>query len=284
MELATILRRLWRHRILTALAVLVASVAAVLSVYHVDGSGLSQSTSHFGAAQTEFYVDTRRPSLITSQATAQDLISRAKLVANFIGSGQVRSAVAQVLGVRPGSIQVVGPFPDQPGAGAQPVAQQRANQLIDEGSPYNVFVDTELSSPTVTLFVQAPTGALAMKLAAAVPDALSDYLNQLTRDAVPAERVRFARTQIPTTDPKRLAAQRAAGVRVLGETLSGRTVIRALGEPVAGTVATQSGRAIGGLVFVVVLIGCLLLVLAFASMRSRRLSRSRRSGPRRRPA
>jgi hypothetical protein len=272
MELAVILRKLWQYRILSAIAVVVAIVAGVLSSYHVGTDGISKRTSQsrFGAAQGSFYVDTRRPSLITSEALAPDLISRAKLVANFVGTGRVRSAVGQAMGVPAAQIQVEGPLPDQPGSTAQPVAQQRANQLIGEGTPYKIFVDTQSSASVVQLFVQAPDGPRAIKLAAAVPEALQGYLDQLTRDALPAERKRFDRSQVPTNDATTLAKRRATRQRTIDLTLAGRTVVRPLGDPVGGTVASETAQTVGGLVFLVVLVGGLILVLAFAALRSRR--------------
>ena len=51
MELAIILRRLWRHRVLAALGVLVAVAAAVLATFDVSSSGLKtkKSETQFGA-------------------------------------------------------------------------------------------------------------------------------------------------------------------------------------------------------------------------------------------
>jgi hypothetical protein len=272
MELAVILQRLWRYRILTALAVLVAVVAAVLSSYRIGGSGLEKRTSQsvFGAAQGSFYVDTRRPSLITSQAQAPELIARAKIIATFIGSGQIRAAVGRTMGVPASQIQVDGPYPDQPGSAAQPVAQQRANQLIGEGSPYKVFVDTDNASPTVTLFVQAPDGAQATKLASSIPAALKAYLDQLTRDALPAETKRFNRAQVPTKNSRVLAQRKATRTRQIDLTLAGRSAIRMIGAPVGGQVRTESSSAVGGLVFVVVLVGGVLFVLGVGAVRDRR--------------
>ncbi|WP_157260750.1 hypothetical protein [Patulibacter minatonensis] len=272
MELVAILQRLWKYRILTALVLLVAVLAAVVSSYDIGSSGLTKraSTSRFGAAQGQFYVDTRRPSLITAEAQQPDLIARSKTVASFIGAGRVRSALARIVGVPVAQIQVEGPLPDQPGSSAQPVAQQRANQLVGEGSPYKIFVDTDPSSPTVTLFVQAPDGARASRLASAVPAALKDYLDQLTRDALPAEKNRFDRAQVPTNSKQALALQKANFARKLDDTLAGRTVIRTVGAPVGGNVTTQSSQAIGGLVFIVVLVGGVLIVLLIGAVRDRR--------------
>jgi hypothetical protein len=270
MELATIVQRLWRHRILTALVVLVAVGLALLTTYYTIGSSGPQrkhSQSEFGAAQLSFYVDSRRPSLVTSTVQTPTLVARAHVVASFIDSGEIRSAVATQLGVRSTEIQVVGPFSDQPGAAqTEPVAQQRANQLISEQSPYSIFVDTDAASSTVTLFVQAPDASAAGKLAASVPAALEAYLEKLTRAARPALANAFNRARPPTNDPTRRAALKVRRTRTIDSMLAGRTVVRELGGPIAGSVRTESGKTIGVLVFLVVVVAGWLLIALLPSI------------------
>ncbi len=268
------LRRLWRYRLLTALVVLVAVVVSVLVSYDVSGSGLKKRTKQvqFGAAQNQFYVDTRRPSLVTSQALAADLVARARVLASFVNSGRIKGALATALHVPPAAISVQSPTSSQnAAAGLEPVAQQRANQLLSEGSPYSVVVNVDASSPLITLFTQAPTAAEAIELAAEVPRALSAYLADLTAGALPAERARIAipRELEATRTERRIGRVRAE--QKLSDVVAGQSVVRSLGRPVGGPVTSQSGRAIGVLVFVVVLLlGWLLIVLLAAVLDQRR--------------
>lgn len=267
------LRRLWRLRLLVALGVVVAVLAGLASAYDVKPSKLEvrdKKSSSFGAAQTQFYVDAQRPSLITGQANAQDLIARAHIVATFIGSGDVRRRVASKLGVPESSITVSGPLPDTPGAqNIQPVAQQRANQLLGEGSAASVFVDTDALSPTVTLFVQARTAARAVALADAVPASLKAYLDEQSRANLPAARRRVA-DQLRTLEvtQKRTASKAERRLR-LSEAQAGRTTIRSLGSAVGGTVVETSGKTIGGVVLVAVLGAWCIVLLLLSGVRSR---------------
>lgn len=273
MELNSMLRQLWRHRLLSALVVVVAVAAAVLVTYDISGSGLKKkhSTVQFGAAETQFFVDTRRPTLITSQTQAVDLIARANILGRFISSGAVRDRLGAQLGIPATAISVIGPTsPRSVQAGVEPVAQQRATQLLGESSPYSIAVDVDVDSPTVTLFVQAPDARRAKLLAAGVPTALTAYLTGLTRTAITQEKVslRIGNSLNLTKGERELAVVRRQ--KRLDQTLAGRTVIRPLGQPVAGAIATQSSKAISLLVFIVVLLVGLLLVVVLSAVGRRR--------------
>jgi len=252
MEFSLMLQRLWRHRILVALGLLVAAALAVLTVAEVSLSPLSaeRKRSEFGAAQTTVYVDTARASISGSQADTASLVARAQIFARFINSGAVRGAAAKELGVEARAITVTGPNPDAPGQQSiQPAAQQRANQLMGRGSPYSVFVDTEQSAPTITLFTQARTGAEAVQLARAITNALSREVRSATRTAAPELlrglqdelRVRAAREERTIS-----AAERR---RARNDLLRGAAEIKRLGDPIGGAVEDRTENAIALLVF-----------------------------------
>jgi hypothetical protein len=274
MEFSLILQRLWRHRVLVALGVVVAAVLAVLTVAKVSLSPfqVESKRSEFGAASTTLYVDTDVGSIATRQTDTATLIARAQIFARYANSGAVRAAAARALGIPVREILVQGPNPDTPGqTNVQPAAQQRANALLGQGSPWTVFVDTEQNSPTFTLFTQADTGAHAIQLAQAVTTALQGAVRDQQRQARgPLERA--LRDQLRATAdreertisaPERRNARRAI--------FDAQSVIRPLGDPVGGSVSDQvrSATAIG--VFVaVVLVWCVALLLLSGLRRATR--------------
>ena len=272
MELTIMLRYLWRHRVLAALSVLLAVVAALLASFDVGSGGLKskENLSRFGAATSQFYVDTRRASLVTSQTQSGDLIARARIVASFIGSGRIRSRIAERVGVPTKAIAVEGPLPDTPGQqSVQPVAQQRANDVITQASPFSIYVDTDIASSTITLYVQADTGARAVRIAEAVPQALSAYLGQLITNALPEERRRLKRSLYDGSSAEDRRAATFRRQKLLDQFISGRTVVRVLGEPVGSDVTAESGKAIGLLVFIVVLLGSWAGIILVSGVRAR---------------
>jgi hypothetical protein len=274
MEFSLILQRLWRHRVLVALGVVVAAVLAVLTVAHVSLSPLSvdPKRSAYGAASTTLYVDTDLASIATKQTDTTTLTARAQIFARYINSGAVRSAAARQLAIPERQILVQGPNPDTPGqTNVQPAAQQRANALLGQGSPWTVFVDTEQNAPTFTLFTQADTGQHAIDLAQAITAGLQAAVRAEQRQAR-GRLDRSLRDQLRATAesedrtisaPERRNARRAV--------FDPQSVVRPLGDPVGGEVADQvrSATAVG--VFVaVVLVWCVLVLLVSGLRRASR--------------
>jgi hypothetical protein len=265
MELSLIFRRLWRLRILVALGVLVAAVAAVLSVAHVSLSPfeVQQQKTQYGAAQATFYVDTKSNTIETNQIDTTSLVSRAQIFARFMNSGVVRDAAARKLGIQSQAITVSGPNPDVPGQqSVQPAAQQRANQLLGRGSSYSVFVDTEQNSPTVTIFTQAPNGAEAGKLASAMIGALAARVQDAQKSARPSQLAGLA-DELKVTEKETGESTTGAERRQLRRKIFDvASVIKPLGSPVAGDVSDQTRKAVAVGTFAgVLIVWCILLLL-----------------------
>jgi hypothetical protein len=262
MEFAQMLNRLWRLRLLVALGVLVAAGAAVLA-----NGRAADDTRVFGAAHTVVYVDSPRPSLVTGSGNFQTLNARAQLLARFVDTADVKAFAARRLGIGVDDITVEGPFPDQAGSSqTQPVAQQRANQVLSQGNRYSALVDTELNVPTIAFFVQAPDGRTAIRFADALAAGLADYVTRLTSEARSAELDR-ARDQIDALQDRRDDRLSAAERRQERNALLDRgAVVRTLGAATGGDVTDESGRLIVGLVFVAVVAGWCVLILVGAGV------------------
>lgn len=268
MEFAQILKRLWAHRVLVALGLVVAAVAGALTVADVSLSPLSieRKRTEFGAAQTMLYVDTTTNSIETSQNDTASLTARAQIFARFIGSGSVRAAAARELGIPPEAITVSGPSPDNPGQqNLQPPAQARANALLGRGSAYSVFVDTEATAPTITLFTQARTGADAVRLAQAITVGLQEHVRESQSDARrsllsgvrDSLRVTSLREDRNVSEAERRQARR--------DLLKSQSVVEPLGDPVGGDVVDETGSTAAFIVFVTVaLLWCVAIVVLTA--------------------
>jgi hypothetical protein len=271
-EFSIMLQRLWRHRVLVALGVLVAAVVTVFYAYDVSlGDRTVRSrTSSFGAAQTTMYVDTRRSSIVLTQQNTNTLVSRAQILARLIDSGRIKQSAARKLGIERREISVIGPFPDTAGQQSnQPAAQQRANQILSQGSPYSVFVDTDPNAPTIALFTQAPDGAKASRLAGEVTRALQSYVAAQENDARASELDALrteARADAARQDRNISASERE---QRRNELFADQTVIRSLGTPVGGDITDQSGSLLAGAVFVgLALAWCIVILLVTSFSRS----------------
>ncbi len=269
MEFALIWKRLWRHRVLVALGIVVAAVLAALTVADVSVSPLAVHRKHteFGAAHEMLYVDTTTNSIETSQNDTAGLTARAQIFARFISSGEVRSAAARRLAVPPQAIAVSGPNPDTPGSqNLQPPAQARANQLLSRGSPLSVFVDTEAAAPTITLFTQAATGEQAIKLASAVTTALAEHVRKVqsnSRSGLMAG-VRDALRVVEQREDRNVsAAERRQAKRDL---VKSQSVIKPLGGPVGGAVIDETGSSVALIVFVTVVLLWCVAILVLSSL------------------
>lgn len=263
------LTRLWRLRLLVALGVLLAALLALLVTQDVSLSppSVKAKRSVFGAAQTQVFVDSDRPSLVTGEKETAALAARAQVVARFVGSGAIRSQLAGEMGVDAREISVTGPFPDTPGAqNSQPVAQQRADALLSEGSALSIFIDTEANAPVITFFIQGRTGQEAMRLARATTAALRDYVRRQRDDAEPTERARLERQFAVEEEAGRTVGREERRLRT-EELLQGATVVRTLGAPVGGEVGDQSGRLITVAVFAVLALAWCVALLLISGLR-----------------
>jgi hypothetical protein len=267
MELNQMIRQLWRLRLLVAIGVLVAAVAAVKVGFDVKLSpfSLHQKSSTTGAAQQSVLVDSPRSTLVQRSAAFNDLVGRAQIVARLANSSATKTAAARALGVPPGRIAIEGPNPDGPQfQSSEPSAQQRANAVLGENANLRVLIDTDPEAPIITLFTQAPTGAQARRLAAAVSAALRANVSRITARARRSQ-LAEARDEVAALPPAARSRVNAAGRRNrVRELLQEGTQVRVLGAPTGGDVSNQTGKAVVIGVFVAIIaawcVGLLILV------------------------
>jgi hypothetical protein len=223
MEFALILRELLSHRRILAVGVAVALVAAILSVYRLEGTSLKARSLQHSSAATTVFVD--NPSSVLGNLTQnfEPLQARATAFANFMASPTVLNLVGQRLGISGDQLYAAGPIdPNVPRIVQEPTAVQRNVQITGETAPYRLNFNNDPNLPTIGIFAQAPTTKQSIALANAAAASLSEYV---------------ASIQATNKTPQ-----------------ASRVVIRQLGQPTGGVVDGGISKALAFMVFFGVLL------------------------------
>jgi hypothetical protein len=189
MELAAILRELWRWRILVAGGAALAALAAVTVMYSVTLSppGLKSRSYDVGAASARALIDTPSSKVVdlgsgqTNTPANVDigaLGTRAKLLVNLMAGDALRAAIAKRLGIRSDELiafapSVGGPRDARTTAPA-PSAENTGLHML------SLEADGEL--PIISIDARAPSPAEAEALANAAVPALREHLERVARD------------------------------------------------------------------------------------------------------
>ena len=182
MELARTLKILWQKRRLVVFGALIAAVAALLSVYRVGAfpPSLESRTNVFAAASSEILVDTPGSAFADLAYDLEPLDIRASVFARFLASPAAVALIAEKARLSSTSIEAQGPFElNVPEFQRAPTAEKRSSQIIGEGALYRLRFENNPALPIISVYAQAPTESDAIKLAAAAPAALRDYIDRI---------------------------------------------------------------------------------------------------------
>lgn len=180
MELALILQELLRRRRALAAGAVIALVAAVMSVYRIDGFGLASRGLTHSSASTELFVDTHSSVLGNVNEAIEPLQARATTYANFMASPTMLALIGKRAGIAGDRLYAAGPVdPLVPRVVEEPTAVVRNVQITGEAAPYRLNFGNDPNLPTIGIAAQAPTTAQAVKLADASAWALQRYVSQL---------------------------------------------------------------------------------------------------------
>ncbi len=180
MEFALILRELSRRRLLLALGVLVAAVAAIFSAYRIEDSKLVSRSLQYSSASTEVLVDTPSSVLGNVSQSFEQLSARATVYANFMVSPAVLKLIGEQAGISGEQIYAAGPIPpDEPRIVLEPTALKRNVQITGETNPYRLDFESQPGLPTITINSQAPTTSEAVALANGAAVGLHKYVTNL---------------------------------------------------------------------------------------------------------
>jgi hypothetical protein len=173
MQTVTILRQLWRFRVLTALIGMVAILAGVLVVYSVKGPFSFVSRQYqVGVATSRMLVDTPDSQVVDVMPKGADALGvRANLLANLMVDGVVKAQIARRAGISPDSFYGIaesgsGPTPKVP-SGRKVVVLKTRLLTQSDGTPL----------PIIEIEATAPDTARATALADGAVSGLQDYLD-----------------------------------------------------------------------------------------------------------
>ena len=174
MDTVTILRTLWRHRVLVAAVCMFAVMAGNAVLYRVSFPPKVESRKYeVGVAQARILLDTPSSQVVDVAAKGSDSLGvRANLIASLMVGGEVKSAIAQRAGLSPEKLIGVSELAEEP----SPVAQRPGRD--DFVLTTNVLTNTGGDQlPIIEVTAQAPNRAGAAALAAAAVSGLGDYLD-----------------------------------------------------------------------------------------------------------
>jgi hypothetical protein len=231
MEFALVLRELARHRLALAAGVFVALVAAIFSVYHLDGLKLKPRALQHSSASTTVFVDSPSSVLGNLTPSFDPLQARATVYANLMASPAILSEIGQRVGISGEQLYAAGPVDSLvPRIVEEPTAVQRNVEITGETAPYRLNFNNDPNLPTIGIFAQAPTTQQAITLANAAALTLAQYVKNLqATDNVPPQ---------------------------------SRVVIRQLGRASGGVADSGISKALALMVFVgVFLLWCILILM-----------------------
>jgi hypothetical protein len=231
MEFALLLRELSGRRRLLAAGVLLAAIAAMLSVYRLDGLALKARSLQYSSANTQLLVDAPSSVLGNLSQSFEPLSGRAVVYANFMASPAVLALIGPQVGLSGEQIYAAGPVnAQQPRVIQEPTALKRNMQIAGETNPYRLSFESQANLPTINIFAQAPTTAQAVALANGSVIGLQAFLTRLeTADKIPA---------------------------------AARVTIRQLGAANGAVVNGGISKALAAIVFIVVLMLWCVLILS----------------------
>lgn len=236
MEFALILRELSRRRLLLALGVVIALIAALFSVYRPDGLGLKARSLQYSSASTQVLVDTPSSVLGNAGESFEPLTARAVVYSNFMASPAVLKVIGEQAGISGKQIYAAGPVnASEPRVVQEPTALRRNIEITGESTPYRLNFESQANLPTITINSQAPTTTEAVNLANGAAAGLQRYVSSLEE----TEKIR------PHS----------------------RVTIRQLGSANGGVVNGGISKAMAGIVFVAVFLLWCILVLASTRFR-----------------
>ena len=213
MEAVTILRELWRRRVLVGALAIVCVLVGLALTYTVSFPPESRKYE-VSIATARILVDTPDSQVVDVAPRGSDTLGmRANLFANLMVAGNVKAIIARKAGLRPGQLQ----------AGVESEATVPAALTSALENPNAHVLTTRVTTsadgvlPIVELEAQAPDAKGAVKVASAAVVGLRTYLDSkaATEDIEHARRLRVTGLGTPQVEeavrgPRRLVALGAA--------------------------------------------------------------------------
>jgi hypothetical protein len=202
-ETVTILRELWRRRLLVALVALLAIFVGLALTYRLSLPPESRKYE-VGIANSRVLVDTPTSQVVQVDPKGSETLGpRASLIATLMVEGEVKAAIARRAGLPPKRLVAVSQADIDSGSVSSSTLQDPDVNLLTT----QVFASPEGDQlPIVEIEAQTPSVAGAAKLASAAVDGLRDYLDSkaAAEDAKDRRRLMVA----PLGDPQARVQER----------------------------------------------------------------------------
>jgi hypothetical protein len=262
MEVVGFVKALLRRKVVVALLLALALLAAILTSYKISSNGIERKSIAVGAATSQILIDSAESTLVEGAGSDQiaALGTRSLVYAQYLSSRDAVDKIGRLAGIDPRLITAAGPFSEGTGISNydEQAAESRAKDLVEEGQEYRLLFQAREDVPIITVYSTAPDTAAALSLAKASYTVLQRYIAQLKVEAKKAEE----------KDPPKKTASDASQVPLVEN-----IVVRELGAPEGGLVGGSADYVLMILAFVGVLgLGCLVIALASGFMRQWRLA------------
>lgn len=236
MNLYALLQRIWRNKRIAAGCAALSIVVALIVGFRISLSppSISPRALQLGVASVQVLVDSRETGLSELSSGADNqLATLASTYTELMNSPRILDPVARAIGVAPQNIGVQEQITQLvPLAQGQPLEPQVGTEILSTRQHYYIDARNDSGSQVVSIFTQAPSGAIAVKMAAAAARAL----------------IRYAAVDAHTTHPPPLSRQ---------------VVLRQVGGPYGRTLnrsaALQAAILVGVVLWVVLMIASLTL-------------------------
>jgi hypothetical protein len=204
-DTVTILRQLWRFRLLVAVVAVVAILVGLLVSYKLPS--MESRKYEVGVATARILVDTPASQVVDVAPKGSDSLGpRANLLSSLMVDGEIKTEIAKRSGLRPEQLIGISQSVAAPSVAAPRIARD------------SFVLSTEVTTipnggwlPIIEIETQAPTKEAAGRLANAAVDGLREFLDsKAAAEAVPnAERLRvnglgIAQAQLVTRGPRLL--------------------------------------------------------------------------------
>lgn len=190
MGLGIRLRKLWRLKLGVSISLVVALLAALLSVYNVGPSGVTPRSLEMATATTHVVVDTPESIMTDLRENTYSigaLVNRAVVLGNVIASTSVEEKIAQEAHIPGAQLRIQAPLTAQESAlPANSQNQRQITDIIKLNDQYRILINANPTVPMLDIYAQAPTATNAAALANAAVDQLKRYVaNLATRQGTP---------------------------------------------------------------------------------------------------
>jgi hypothetical protein len=182
MDVAQILRQLWRRRLWMLVGVVLAALVGLSIGWHLSLAPpkLRSKSIAVHTAETSVLIDAQQSVLADIGAPATVLTQLATVYARLMTTTPVRQAIAQRAGLPVDSLVTEASLPlSTPDAVREPIAAQRSQKLLGEKIQRTLDFRADPGFPIVMIVAQAATVPEAIKLADAGALGFADYVRHV---------------------------------------------------------------------------------------------------------